>query len=443
MKKITLFFFLLFFVAPVIAQNGFQFNKSKGDKISIPFKLINNLVFIPVKVNGKELTFLLDSGVEESILFSLEAQNEINLKNVEKINIRGLGKEEVIEGLKSNGNLLEIKGMKSDNHLLYVILDPSFNLSSHVGIRVNGIIGYSIFINNLIEINYDKKTVFFYRDNAKNRKRIEKKFIRVPISIEKQKPYVISSVVIDTTEIQAKLLIDTGNSDAVWLFQNISNKIYVPEKNFDDYLGQGLSGSVEGKRARISEFSISEFKFNKPIVAFPDSTSIRNVLLVTDRLGSVGGEVLKRFSVVFDYNNENLFLKENKEYGTPFSYNKSGVEIQHSGEQWVKELVTVQDIPIVVNTDQTKKDDVVASFRYKFELKPVYEIVNVRKNSEAANSGLQIGDVINAVNGKPAHGYSLQEINSLLRSDEEKWIDLEIERGGKLIKFRFQLVNIL
>jgi hypothetical protein len=30
-----------------------------------------------------ELTFLLDSGVKETILFSLEEKNEISLKNIE------------------------------------------------------------------------------------------------------------------------------------------------------------------------------------------------------------------------------------------------------------------------------------------------------------------------------------------------------------------------
>jgi hypothetical protein len=443
MRKIILFFFLLIFATPGIAQNGFQFNKRKSNKISVPFKLINNLVFIPIEVNGIELTFLLDSGVEETILFSLEGEKEINLKNIEKINIRGLGSNEPIDGLRSNGNLLDVKGMKSEGHLLYVILDSSFNLSAHVGITVNGIIGYSIFKNNLIEINYNKKKVFFYKENSKNRKRIERKFTKIPITIERRKPYVNTSVVIDSTIINAKLLIDSGNSDAVWLYENNSKNIHIPKKNFEDYLGQGLSGSVEGKRARISEFSIAKFKFNNPIVAFPDSTSIRHILLVSNRLGSIGGEILKRFSVVFDYNNGNIFLKKNKEYNSPFGYNKSGIEVQHSGVQWVKELISKQDIPVVVNPDQTDPVGAVTNFKYQFELKPVYEISNIRKNSEAANSGLHIGDLIKAINGKMAYRYSLQEINSLLRDEDEKWIELEVEREGELMKFKFKLVNIL
>jgi hypothetical protein len=42
---------------------------------------------------------------------------------------------------------------------------------------------------------------------------------------------------------------------------------------------------------------MTDFEFNNPVVAFPDSVSIKNVNMVVDRKGSVG-EVMKRFTVV-------------------------------------------------------------------------------------------------------------------------------------------------
>lgn len=442
MNKIALFFFLLVYSFPIRAQDGFQF-KGETNKVSIPFQLINNLVFIPLNVNGVELTFLLDSGVEETVLFSLEDKKEVSLKNTEKIMLRGLGSEEAVEGLKSEGNLLEVKGMKSRNHLLYIILDQDFNMSSHVGIPVNGIIGYSFFKNNIVEINYDKKRVLFYGDNKKNRRRIERKYNKVAISIERAKPYITGTVVIDSVEIQAKLLVDVGNSDALWLFQNSTKKVNIPEKSFEDYLGKGFSGDVMGKRARISEFGISEFKFNNPIAAFPDSSSLRHVKMVPDRLGSVGGEILKRFSIVFDYPNQNMFLRKNNSFYAPFHYNKSGIEIRHSGVQWIQETVQLQTVPIVVDHMISRADKEASDFKYKFELKPIYEIANLRKNSPGENSGLQKGDIIKTVNGKQAYKYSLHDLNSLLRSEDEKWITIGVERKNQILKFRFQLKDIL
>ena len=443
MKKIIGLFFVLIFNFPVFGQEGFLFEK-KVDKVVVPFQFINNLIFIPIKVNGIELNFLLDSGVEETILFSMEDKKEVSFFNVEKIALRGLGEEESIEGLKSTNNILELKGARSINQIVYIILDQSFNLSAHIGIPVNGIIGYNFLKNNLVEINYVKKRITIYKDNTKNRKKIERKFKQIDISIEKFKPYLTGFVVINSNEIPIKLLIDIGNSDAIWLFENPSKSIHVPAKNFEDYLGKGFSGDVEGKRGQIAKFSMSNFDFFNLIIAFPDSTSIKNVKMVKDRAGSVGAEILRRFTVVFDYPNEKLFLKKNSNFYLPFSYNKSGIEIQHDGLQWVQETVRLETVPIVKSADQVlKENEAENNFKYKFVLKPIYLIGNVRKNSPAALCGLQKGDVIVRVNNTSAYKYTLDEINSLLKSEEDKWITFEVERQGKVMVFKFQLLNVL
>ncbi len=443
MKKLFSIIFVLIFTFPVLGQEGFLFENGINTTV-IPFRFINNLIFIPIKVNGIELNFLLDSGVEETILFSMEDKKEVRFFNIEKITLRGLGQEESIEGLKSANNTLEIKGMKSLNQLLYIVLDQSFNLSSHIGIPVNGIIGYHLLKNNLVEINYDKKRITVFRDTDKNRKRIERKFQKVPITIERLKPYINSKVIMNSVEIPVKLLVDIGNSDAIWLFENNSKSIKVPTKNFEDYLGQGFSGDVEGKRAQISKFTMDGFEFNNPIIAFPDPTSIKNVQLVKDRSGSVGSEILRRFSVVFDYKNQKMYLRKNRDFYSSFSYNKSGVEVQHDGLQWVQETVRLETVPIIKSGDLAlKANEVENNFKYKFVLKPIYLVGNVRKNSPAAASGLQKGDVIVRINNAPAYKYTLEEINALLKSEEEKWISFEVNRQEQILIFKFQLLNVL
>jgi hypothetical protein len=318
-------------------------------------------------------------------------------------------------------------------------------LSSHIGIPVNGIIGYNFLKANLVEINYEKKRIIIYKDIEKYRKRIEKKFQTVPISIERFKPYIQSTILINSNEIPVKLLIDIGNSDAIWLFENKTKMIKIPNKNFEDYLGKGFSGDVEGKRAQISKFTLSKFEFHNPIIAFPDSSSIQNVRMVKDRAGSIGSEILKRFSIVFDYSNQQLFLRKNGNFNAPFNYNKSGVELQHYGLQWVQETVRFETVPIVTVTDaaETKRDMSGNYFKYKFELKPIYIIANVRKNSPAAISGLQKEDILVKINNIPAYQFTLEKINLLLKSEDEKWITFEVERDSKLLKFKFQLLNVL
>lgn len=441
MKKILVLFFGLLLVFPLFAQADF-FIENKKKKIIIPFTLINNLVFIPIKVNGIELNFMLDSGVEETILFSMEDKKEVSFKNVEKIKLRGLGSEEEIEGLKSAHNILETHGLKSNHHLLYIILDQGFNLSSHIGIPVNGIIGYNFFRNNIVEINYQKKKIIVHQNTDKVRSELKKKFQMVPIKIQRSKPYLNAMATVNHTDIEAKLLIDIGNSDSFWIFEN--NKIKLPEKNFPDFLGKGFSGDIEGHRGKIEKFTIANFEFDNPIIAFPDSNSVKNVKMVPDRIGSVGGEVLKRFRLVLDYADQKLYLKSNSKYREPFTYNKSGITLQHNGLQWVQETVHLETVKVVTSMDDVgfdkKRDN---DFKYKFVLKPVYEIINVRPHSAAQKSGLQKGDIITRINSSQPYRYSLQQINDLLKSADDIWITIEVERNNVLLKFRFKLEDEL
>lgn len=440
MKKYIVLFFGVFLPFSLLAQNDFLIENNRK-KVIIPFKLINNLVFIPIKVNGIELNFLLDSGVEETILFSMEEKQEVSFNNVEKIRLRGLGSEQEIEGLKSTNNVLETHGIKSSNHMVYIILDQSFNLSSHIGIPVNGIIGHKFFKNNLVEINYQKKKVIIHSNNEETRKKLEKKFRVVPITIERSKPYIYTTAVTDSVEVPAKLLIDIGNSDAFWIFEN--NRIKLPKKNFPDFLGKGFSGDIEGHRAKISKFLIGDFEFKNPIVSFPDSTSIRNVKMVPDRIGSVGGEILKRFTLILDYADRKLYIKKNSKFSEPFTYNKSGITIQHNGLQWVQETVHLETVQVATSINEVDSNSKNDNFRYKFLLKPVYEIVNIRKSSAAEKCGLQKGDIIVSINKILPYRYSLEQINNLLKSEDDIWINLEIERNSLILKFRFKLEDEL
>jgi hypothetical protein len=60
--------------------------------------------------------------------------------------------------------------------------------------------------------------------------------------------------------IPVKLLIDSGSSNAIWLFEDIEKGLGVPKNNYEDFLGQGLSGSVFGKRSKIEGICLGNFQ---------------------------------------------------------------------------------------------------------------------------------------------------------------------------------------
>jgi hypothetical protein len=437
--KIVILLFLVSIFAT--AQSGMQMENGKK-KITIPFKLINNLIFIPINVNGVELNFLLDTGSSETILFGLDDADTINFQNVEKIKLLGYGSADFIDGLKSTNNQLSINGFSDNNHTIYIVLNQDFNLSSQVGIPVNGIIGNHFFENCLVETNYQKRKIFIYKENPKIRKKIAEKYLENQITIENNKPYFTPEININNKTYNSKLLIDSGSSDALWLFKNDKNGFEIPSKNIDDFLGKGFSGAIYGKRARIDKISINKFEFLQPLVSFPDINETKKDAEIYDRDGSIGGEILKRFTVFYDYPNDKIYFKKNSSFNLPFNYNMSGIELQHDGLQWIKEIddsnkTAVQTIKFDLSSEK------VVNFQYKFSLKPIFKIYNIRKNSPAEKCGLQKEDEIISINNTMIYNYSLLQINELLKSDEGKNINILISRNGKEIKFSFKLEVII
>lgn len=246
--------------------------------------------------------------------------------------------------------------------------------------------------------------------------------------------------------MESKMLIDIGNSDAIWVFQNYKEGIKVPEKNYDDFLGKGFSGDIEGKRAKINEIKIADFKFSWPIAAFPDSSSLKHVKMVENRVGSVGAEIFRRFKVVFDYENGSVYLKKNANYKSHFKYNKSGIEIEQNGLKWVEDYIKLENS--LVNSygygnQESGKVMVRNDYKYKFELQPNYVIANIRKKSAAEKCGLKVGDEIVSIGGVPVFKYSLQKINNLFMVEEDKNITIVVLRDKMQLKFAFKLESEL
>lgn len=436
MKFFKIIFLLLYIFTS--GQTGFEISNAK--KTIIPFKLINNLVFIPVNINGVDLTFLLDSGVNETILFSLD-NKEVNFNQIEKIKFSGLGESMNIEGLKSENNVVNIgKNYKDSKHTVFIILDQSINFSSHVGIPVNGIIGYHFFKNHQIELNFISKKITIYNDEKKSISR-QKKFTEFPLTIEGNKPYMMAGVEITNKKVSSKMLIDLGNSDAVWLFPKLIENFEYNRPNIDDYLGRGFNGDIFGKRSRIHRIHIGDFVFEKPLTAMPDAYSIQNLNLVPNRKGSIGNDLIRRFTVIFNYPEKKLLLKKNQNYKDPFLFNSSGLDIQHDGMDWEKDLVKVE----------TKRSDRVSegvpvfnqeeNFRYNFVLKPKFSVAGCRKDSPCFVAGIRKNDQLISINKKPVGNMSMQKINDYFKDTDGTKIHLDVERDQQVLQFIITLVD--
>jgi len=325
-KKVS--YILLFFLLFSNFGFGQRFHISTKKKFEkIKFELVNNLMVVPVELNGAKLKFILDTGVSSPILFNLTEQDSVQINDVSQITLRGLGDGEPIEALKSIHNKFKIGGATSFDQPLYVVLDKDINFSTSLGIPVHGIIGYDVFKDFVVEANYGKKHLKLYNPKDYQYK-ASKKMETLPLTVVDKKAYLDGAVTKeDNTEVPVKLLIDTGSSDALWLFYNPEKGLDIPNNNYEDFLGKGLSGNIFGKRTKLKGLRIGSFKMDEAKVAFPHQESFGAIKDWGDRNGSVGGEVLKRFNIIFDYPNGKISLTKNVNFSTPFQYNLAGIDL--------------------------------------------------------------------------------------------------------------------
>ena len=94
------------------------------------------------------------------------------------------------------------------------------------------------------------------------------------------------------------MLIDLGNSDAMWLFPNRIPNFNYNRPNIDDFLGRGFNGDIYGKRSRIHALKLGNNILNEPIVAMPSEESVKSMNFVKERIGSIGADVLKDLLLV-------------------------------------------------------------------------------------------------------------------------------------------------
>ncbi len=386
------------------AQNQIQklsFVNSAQKSVSFPFKFINNLIILPVVINDSDtLQFILDTGVGTSIMTELSIGDSLFLNYTRQVKLNGLGQGEPIDALHSTGNNFNVSGIRGINQDLIILLQNVFDLSSVFGTRIHGLLGYNIFTNFIVEIDYSKKIISFHNPETYKYKKgwwffqSGRKNETLPLIIHNTKPYILAYIVMNNgTRIPVKLLVDTGASHSLWLDTFSDALIKVPGATTEVFLGKGLNGDIFGKLGKIPEAQIGNFVFLNPIVAFPDSMSAGQSKGLDYRNGTLGAELLRRFNVIIDYPNKKITLTKNNNFNDPFKVNRCGIDIE-------------TPIPGL----------------------PYYFISHVRKGSPAEDSGLRRGDEIKYINNNHTYNLSINEIYEFFYRKPGKKIKLGIIR---------------
>ncbi|OKL41625.1 aspartate aminotransferase [Pontibacter flavimaris] len=377
---------------------------SNRTKVVLPFKLVHNLIVLPVQINNsRPLNFILDSGVRNTLITQLYFSDSLDLNHSNKIKIKGLGEGYTVEALHSTGNNMYMPGVRGDNHTVYVLLEDVFDLSMRMGMPVHGIIGYDIFKNFIVKINYSSETITLYRPDVKLKKK--RRAEEYPLHIEDSKPYLYGSVRQHNGDsLDVKLIVDTGASHSLSLYLPTNNRLALPPKVMQAYLGRGLGGDINGKIGRLEGFSLGKYKLENLTASYPDDEAVKLALNIAGRNGNLGSAILKRFTVIFDYPHQRITLLPNRRFKEPFTYNMAGFEIS---------------TPLPG-----------ANF---------YVVSNVVEDSPAKMVGMQPGDQILLINGRDCQELQLQDLLNMLDSKPGRKLKLRLKREQQIINVDFVL----
>jgi hypothetical protein len=395
---VVIFFLVVFSTTDSFSKNdvGFRFNNRKKSRVSISIQVVNNLIIVPVKINNSPpFNFLLDTGVKTTILSEPLLLNFLQSDSSEAVLVLGLGKQGYIiaEKLKNITFLLEgITGEKMD---MIVLPEGIISLSEHLGFPVYGILGYDLFKQFPVYINYSANIITLYKESTY---RVPKRrTTKVPMKIKNSKPYINAVITswdgkVDTVE----MLVDLGASAPILL--NEEYKDY-SEKHIQSYLGKGISGKLFGTEGRVKSFKIADIEFNNPIVSYPkDDYLFPAEAKIEQWDGIIGGGLLKRFQVIIDYSESVLYLKRNYRYNEPMFANLSGMEVIAEGLAYNK-------------------------FKVDF----------VRPNSAADIAGVKEGDYIITINNHPSFLLTLDEIVSKLNTRPKDFVTIRVQRDDKIL----------
>jgi len=385
---------MLLFSAPSYAQQdsvpNFRFDSGKS-ALKIPFELYNNLIFIRTRVNNSfPLWFLIDTGAEVSVIKQSRAES-LGLTFGEK------GSTEASGG---SVDFLNVKGVTLSLPGAYV-LEPTvvaFPLESFeplLGRTADGIIGADLFNRFVVDIDYGNKTISLYDPKSY---RYFGRGEAIPISVKQNSPYVDLLVTQKGRRTSKGVFaIDTGSDSTVVLNGPFARTIKFGESNKTiESSGLGAGGATKSLIGRIENVTLGRYVIQKPLVRVSEDE--KGELASAEFSGLIGGELLRRFRVIFDYGNGIMILESNEHLAEPDEFDMSGI-----------------------------------TFSYESPGFEILKVDGVRKNSPATRAGLAAGDIVTAIDGKPASKYNTNQLRKMFRQNGRRLL-LEIRRGNKLFR---------
>jgi hypothetical protein len=368
---------------PVDASlGGYRILEPSG-KAEVPFRMLNEHILIPVRVNGSEpFRLVLDTGMPWPgiVLHPSPRTDALDLTDPD-----GVQQSEAGEGVPSqrvgSGVTLGFPGVELTDQTVTIQSLPSCVGAEEgapiIDSEVEGVIGTSIFGNFVVTIDHDRDVITLVEPERFSHVGWghEIPFTMGPMNV----PQVTCEVEQRPGQrVPLNVAVDTGATYALSLTLGTNDRIHLPEGARDWVRGYSAWGPVTGSLGRISALHIGDLELRDVLVTFFNAGD--QGVPPCGENGILGNEALSRFNVTFDYARKRMILEPNRRSSEPFEIDMCGI-------------------------------------LYEKTEGGALRVRGVLPDSPASEAGLREGDVLTNVNGRPPADYSPDELSKLLRTE--------------------------
>jgi hypothetical protein len=208
-------------------------------------------------------------------------------------------------------------------------------LSSVYGEKVDGIIGYSFFSRYIVKLDFDSNMIEIYSPGKISYPRegtmLHPVFTAIPIQWLSIK---------DKNKASFNFYYDTGAGLCFLMSEQYAKDSAILSKRRKPVVTQaeGMGGRLQMRLTTIKEVKIGPYRFRRvPTYLYNDEYNVTSYPFVG---GLIGNDLLRRFNVVLNYANREIYLKPNSHFNDLFDYAYTGLGIYYvNGKIMVEDIV--------------------------------------------------------------------------------------------------------
>lgn len=354
-----------------------------GKSATVSFRLMENLIYLPVTVGDDTGYWVLDSGASMSL---------IDHDYAEKL---GLDIQGSIKGY-GFGDIFDLSFVTIPEHQVGPILFDSQKFYVSRGLtaksyepQIFGILGYDFLSRFVVEVDYDEQEVTFHSPDTFSYKG-SGAIIDAPL---KYRTFTLP-VILDG-KYSSRWSVDLGSYHSS-IHYPFAEKHGLLEKKGVEIVSQGMSGISRETNVRFDCLEIDGFRLDQPLISIPDEKG-KGATALGEVGGNLGNSTLRHFRLFLNYPEQKLILEEGLQYKTAFPPDRSGLLIGRSDENQ----------PMV-------------SF--------------LANDSPAARAGLEAGDTIVEMAGQQVKpNQTILPLRDILRGAVGSKVDLKVKRGDQVV----------